>query len=101
MLRSFVRRDDERARRRLHGVGAGRDDAEHFLDPSAERGDRILCQHAAAFLRQHGVALVLKPMALGDVLMRRHPAAALHWLPGDADQVAIGQLVDAARNALG
>jgi len=25
-------------------------------------------------------------MALGDVLMRRHPAAALHWLPGDADQ---------------
>ena len=68
---------------------------------SRNDGDRALGQQSAIFLRQHRVALVLEPMALGDVLVRRHPAAALHRLPRDADQAAVGKLVDPAGNFLG
>ncbi len=52
----------------------------------AERGDRAFGQQPAVFLRQHGFALILQPLPLGDVFVRRDPAAALHRLPGDADR---------------
>ena len=51
-------------------------------------GQRVMLGH----MRDLG----LGPALLGDVLVRRHPAAAGHWLPGNADQSTVGELVDPA-----
>jgi hypothetical protein len=51
-------------------------------------GQRVMMGH----MRDLG----LGPALLGDVLVRRHPAATGHRLPRNADQSTIGELVDSA-----
>ena len=41
---------------------------------------------------------LLEPLALGDVLVRRHPAAAPHGLPADGDVAAVAQSLDRHRS---
>ena len=41
---------------------------------------------------------LLEPLALGDVLVRRHPAAAAHGLPADGDVAPVAQALDRHRS---
>jgi len=72
------------------------DGLEHRLHPLAKRGDGGVDRGAPALLGGHGVALLLEPVALGDVLVGSNPAASRHRPARDADHAAVAELVDAA-----
>ena len=56
-------------------------------------GQRIVLRHVGD--------LGFRALPLGHVEMGRDPAAARHRLAGDADQAAVGELVDPARRRVG
>ena len=66
-------------RYRRSGMLLDDDRRRHILDDRVE-------EDAGAF------ELAFRPLALGDVLMRRHPAAILHRLIDDRDDAAVLQL---------
>ena len=65
------------------------DDAQHALDALAERGERGLDGGAPGLLLLHRDALPVGLAPLGDVLVRRHPAAALERRVDDGDVAAL------------
>jgi hypothetical protein len=62
----------------LHGIGPVADDLEYALHPLAESGNGVLDRRASVFRLLHAGALDFGEPLLGDVLMRRHPAAVAH-----------------------
>ncbi|MGY4255600.1 hypothetical protein ACVI1L_002668 [Bradyrhizobium sp. USDA 4516] len=75
--------------------GTGERALHPFLEQHAIRqiGQRVMLRHIGD--------LGLGAPLLGDVAMRRHPAAAGHRLPRHADQPAVGELVDPAVDLAG
>ena len=63
---------------------------QQVLDPLAEAGDRLLDGRAPLLLLLHRGALALGAAPLGDVLMRRHPAAVGHRPVDDQDDAPVG-----------
>ena len=91
-LQRMVRRRQQRLCRRLHRARALADGFEHGLDPGAERGDRGIGRAAPLVALAQRVALLLGEQLVGDVGMRRYPAAAMHRAADDGDDPAVLEL---------
>ena len=65
---------------------------EHGLDASAKRRDRRIGGAAASITLPQRVALLLGKQPLGDVGMRRHPAAIRKRLAHNRDDAAVPEL---------
>ena len=73
-----------------HGHRAVGHRAQVILDALAEGGDRLLDDGAALLLFLHRGAFAFGVAPFGDVLMRRHPAAARHRAVDDHDHAPAG-----------
>ncbi len=91
-LRSLIGRGEQLAGGRFHRGGAVAHRFQNALDAVTEIPDRGIDRGAPVFLRHHGVALRLQLALLGDILMRRDPAAARHRLVHHVHDAAVARL---------
>src|SRR6185312_1466174 len=99
--RGLVGEAEQRVRGRAHRRRALADAAEQALGDRTETGDRAVDGLAAQFLLAARRALFLGATPLGDVFVRRHPAAAGQRLVLGQHDAAVARLhVDRRARAL-